>query len=172
MRKNADHPLLQLTLMRMREFIREPEAVFWSMIFPIALAAGLGIAFRSRPPEVLKVAAVTPKMNFRRVRTLLTLTSGYHVDDLVRMARDQHEMDGDEQPQEAETPQMHHAGAIIAAEQNRQKMQLDWFVDGESGQHHHDSEDDHAGVCETLQTIIEIRRRRRLAKARIVGKLA
>src|SRR5690349_24937747 len=62
MRKNADHPLLQLTLMRMREFIREPEAVFWSMIFPIALAAGLGIAFRSRPPEVLKVAAVTPQL--------------------------------------------------------------------------------------------------------------
>ena len=40
--KLADHPLAQLTLMRMREFIREPEAVFWSMIFPIALAAGLG----------------------------------------------------------------------------------------------------------------------------------
>jgi hypothetical protein len=26
------------------------------------LAAGLGIAFRSRPPEVLKVAAVTPRL--------------------------------------------------------------------------------------------------------------
>src|SRR5690349_23637679 len=59
-RKFTDHALVQLTLMRMREFIREPEAVFWSMIFPIALAAGLGIAFRSRPPEVLRVAAVTP----------------------------------------------------------------------------------------------------------------
>ena len=32
----SNHPLLQLTLMRMREFLREPEAVFWSMIFPIA----------------------------------------------------------------------------------------------------------------------------------------
>jgi len=58
----SNHPLLQLTLMRMREFIREPEAVFWSMIFPIALAAGLGIAFRNRPPEVLKVATVTPRL--------------------------------------------------------------------------------------------------------------
>src|ERR1041385_6353848 len=57
-----NHPLFQLTLMRMREFIREPEALFWSMIFPIALAAGLGIAFRNRPPEVLKVAAVTPRL--------------------------------------------------------------------------------------------------------------
>ena len=58
----SNHPLFQLTLMRMREFIREPEALFWSMIFPIALAAGLGIAFRNRPPEVLKVAAVTPQL--------------------------------------------------------------------------------------------------------------
>lgn len=58
----TDHSLVQLTLMRMREFIREPEALFWSMIFPIALAAGLGIAFRNRPPEVLKVAAATPRI--------------------------------------------------------------------------------------------------------------
>jgi ABC-2 type transport system permease protein len=58
----SNHPLVQLTLMRMREFIREPEALFWSMIFPLALAAGLGIAFRNRPPEVLKVAAVTPRL--------------------------------------------------------------------------------------------------------------
>jgi ABC-2 type transport system permease protein len=58
----TDHALVQLTLMRMREFIREPEALFWSMIFPIALAAGLGIAFRNRPPEVIKVAAVTPRL--------------------------------------------------------------------------------------------------------------
>ena len=58
----SNHPLFQLTLMRMREFLREPEALFWAMIFPIALAAGLGIAFRNRPPEVLKIAAVTPRL--------------------------------------------------------------------------------------------------------------
>jgi ABC-type multidrug transport system permease subunit len=58
----SNHPLFQLTLMRMREFIREPEALFWAMIFPIALAAGLGIAFRNRPPEILKIAAVTPRL--------------------------------------------------------------------------------------------------------------
>jgi len=58
----SNYPLVQLTLMRMREFIREPEALFWSMIFPLALAAGLGIAFRNRPPEILRVAAVTPRL--------------------------------------------------------------------------------------------------------------
>jgi ABC-2 type transport system permease protein len=58
----ADHPLVQLTLVRFREFIREPEALFWVFIFPILLAAGLGIAFRNRPPEVLKIAVVTPEL--------------------------------------------------------------------------------------------------------------
>src|ERR1700687_4818691 len=61
-RRFTDHALVQLTLMRMREFIREPEALFWSMIFPLALAAGLGIAFRNRPPEIRKIAAVTPRL--------------------------------------------------------------------------------------------------------------
>ena len=58
----ADHPLVQLTLVRFREFMREPEALFWVFIFPILLAAGLGIAFRNRPADVLPVAAVTPQL--------------------------------------------------------------------------------------------------------------
>jgi ABC-2 type transport system permease protein len=58
----ADHPLVQLTLVRFREFMREPEALFWVFAFPILLAAGLGIAFRNRPAEVLKIAAVTPQL--------------------------------------------------------------------------------------------------------------
>jgi ABC-type multidrug transport system permease subunit len=41
---------------------REPEAVFWIFIFPILLAAGLGIAFRNRPADVLPVAATTPQL--------------------------------------------------------------------------------------------------------------
>src|SRR5713226_8905315 len=58
----ADHPLVQLTLVRFREFVREPEALFWVFAFPILLAAGLGIAFRNRPAEVLQIAAVTPEL--------------------------------------------------------------------------------------------------------------
>lgn len=54
-----DHPLVQLTLVRYREFYREPEAVFWVFIFPVLLTAGLGIAFRSRAPERIPVALVT-----------------------------------------------------------------------------------------------------------------
>lgn len=47
--------LIELTLVRLREFIREPEAVFWTFVFPLLLAAGLGIAFRNRPPETVRI---------------------------------------------------------------------------------------------------------------------
>jgi len=58
----ADHPLVQLTLVRFREFVREPEALFWVFVFPLLLAAGLGIAFRNRPPDVVRIATVTPEL--------------------------------------------------------------------------------------------------------------
>jgi ABC transporter DrrB family efflux protein len=38
------------------EFIREPEAIFWVFVFPVLMALGLGIAFRNRPVESLRVA--------------------------------------------------------------------------------------------------------------------
>jgi len=68
----ADHSLVQLTLVRFREFLREPEALFWVFAFPMLLAAGLGIAFRNRPAEVLRIAAVTPELaqSLRREKLL------------------------------------------------------------------------------------------------------
>ena len=54
----TEHPLVQLTRVRYREFFREPEAVFWVFIFPVLLAAGLGIAFRNRAPERTVVGIV------------------------------------------------------------------------------------------------------------------
>jgi ABC-2 type transport system permease protein len=50
-RRWTDRSLVQLTLVRYREFLREPEAVFWVFLFPILLAAGLGVAFRGRPAD-------------------------------------------------------------------------------------------------------------------------
>jgi ABC-type multidrug transport system permease subunit len=45
------HPLNELFKARIREFIREPETIFWVYAFPVLLAIGLGVAFRNRPPE-------------------------------------------------------------------------------------------------------------------------
>ena len=53
-----DAQIVQLTLVRFREFLREPEALFWVFIFPVLLTAGLGLAFRSKPEDVALVAVV------------------------------------------------------------------------------------------------------------------
>ena len=54
--------LYQLTRTRFLLIVREPEAIFWIFIFPILLAAGLGIAFRNRPADVLQVGATTTQL--------------------------------------------------------------------------------------------------------------
>jgi ABC-type multidrug transport system permease subunit len=44
-RGGAHHPLVELTLARLREFVREPEAIFWAFIFPIIMSVALAVAF-------------------------------------------------------------------------------------------------------------------------------
>lgn len=51
----SNTPLCQLTLARIREFIREPAAIFWVYGFPLLLAIALGVAFRNRPVEKIHV---------------------------------------------------------------------------------------------------------------------
>jgi len=51
----SSHPLFQLLVARLREFYREPEALFWVYGFPLIMALGLGIAFWNRKPEALRV---------------------------------------------------------------------------------------------------------------------
>lgn len=54
--QTRSHPLAQLVLSRLREFYREPEAVFWVYGFPLLMVVGLGIAFRNKPVERITVA--------------------------------------------------------------------------------------------------------------------
>ena len=54
--------LYQLTMVRFRLFLREPEAIFWIFFFPILLAVGLGIAFRNRPADVLPVGTTATEV--------------------------------------------------------------------------------------------------------------
>jgi ABC-2 type transport system permease protein len=75
-RRWSEHPLVQLTQVRYREFFREPEAVFWVFIFPVLLAAGLGIAFRNRAPDIASVAVVN------------TDTSAVRTAEALRRSRD------------------------------------------------------------------------------------
>lgn len=57
-RSFRDHPLFQLTAVRFLEFVREPEILFWVFIFPVLLTAGLGLAFRTRAPDQVKVGVL------------------------------------------------------------------------------------------------------------------
>src|SRR3954452_24720853 len=50
------HPLVELTLTRIREFLREREAVFWVFVFPVLMTFALGIAFRNTAPDKTLVA--------------------------------------------------------------------------------------------------------------------
>src|ERR1051325_5712802 len=50
------HPLVELTLMRVREFLREKEAVFWVFVFPVLMTFALGIGFRTTAPDKTLVA--------------------------------------------------------------------------------------------------------------------
>jgi ABC-type multidrug transport system permease subunit len=48
-------PLLELTKARIREFYREPGAVFWVFGFPVIMLVALGLAFRNAPPPEPRV---------------------------------------------------------------------------------------------------------------------
>ncbi|HVE72827.1 MAG TPA: ABC transporter permease [Thermoanaerobaculia bacterium] len=47
--------LTELTVFRLKEFIREPDAVFWVFVFPLLLTLALGFAFREKPPDRIPV---------------------------------------------------------------------------------------------------------------------
>ena len=49
------HPIIELSLARLREWVREPEAIFWAFVFPIVMSVALAVAFpgqESRPVVV------------------------------------------------------------------------------------------------------------------------
>lgn len=79
MASDARHPILELTQARFKEFLREPEAVFWTFIFPILLAAGLGLAFRSRPAEHVRVALLDSPRS-AQIQALLAGDSSLTID--------------------------------------------------------------------------------------------
>lgn len=66
-RGRASHPLVELTLSRLREFAREPEVMFWVFIFPMLVAFALGIAFRNTEPEKIRVAVESGNSSFNGI---------------------------------------------------------------------------------------------------------
>lgn len=65
------HPLVELTLARLREFLREPEAVFWVFVFPVLLAFALGLAFRNNAPEPVRIAVETNDESSQNIDSII-----------------------------------------------------------------------------------------------------
>ncbi len=69
------HPLIQLILSHIREFLREPGSVFWSFGFPVFMALGLGVAFSGKK-ELLHSVALVPSYIAEDTLISNTLFSG------------------------------------------------------------------------------------------------
>src|SRR5687768_17009130 len=86
------HPLIELTLARFREFLREPEAVFWVFMFPVIMTCALGIAFRSRGQEPV-IAGIVEQAGADEIARALESAGEFTVrriapDDVDRAVRD------------------------------------------------------------------------------------
>ena len=80
-RGGAHHPLIELALARLREFVREPEALFWAFVFPILMSIALAIAFPgggSKPA----VVAIEPGPGSAAIRQTLFATPGITIRDV------------------------------------------------------------------------------------------
>src|SRR5687768_11084646 len=89
----VSHPLVELTLTRFREFLREPEALFWSFLFPIIMTCALGAAFGSGDaPRVIVGVAQTP--GSAAVTATLEAAGGFMIRDVAMDAIDSTLRDG------------------------------------------------------------------------------
>jgi len=59
-----------LLVVRMKEMFREPEAIFWTFLFPVLLALGLGIAFRDKQPDPAHIV-IAEQQGADRIAALL-----------------------------------------------------------------------------------------------------
>jgi ABC-type multidrug transport system permease subunit len=83
------HPLLELTKARLREFFREPGMIFWVFGFPIVMAVGLGLAFRSQPPEKPAVAVLAPEGSTQAAEAAVRALLGSEAIAAVRLPEDE-----------------------------------------------------------------------------------
>ena len=80
-RGGAHHPLVELTLARLREFVREPDALFWSFFFPIVMSVAMAIAFPSQGAQPVRVG-VPPGAHADMLRKALSANPNVVVRDV------------------------------------------------------------------------------------------
>jgi ABC-2 type transport system permease protein len=80
--------LFELTLARFRLFFREPSAVFWTFGFPVILSVALGIAFRNRPPDPVRIAVESGPGADRTLKALASPQVRATVEDAATASKD------------------------------------------------------------------------------------
>ncbi len=81
-RGGARHPIVELTLTRLREFVREPEALFWTFVFPIIMSVVMAMAFPSRGAQPVPVG-VAPGPRADAVRQTLAQAPAVALRDIA-----------------------------------------------------------------------------------------
>lgn len=82
------HPLIELTLTRLREFVREPEALFWAFVFPVVMSVAMAVAFPNRGTTPV-VVGVSGAGDTASARHALTAVPGITVKDIAREDEEQ-----------------------------------------------------------------------------------
>lgn len=62
--------LRELTVARIKEMLRTPEALFWVFVFPVILALALGLAFREKAPEKIPIGLIEEEGSAETLRAL------------------------------------------------------------------------------------------------------
>jgi len=75
------HPLVELTLARLREFAREPEALFWAFLFPIVMSVAMAVAFPAGRGQTVRVG-VAPGEQSEALRQTLAAAKDIVVRDV------------------------------------------------------------------------------------------
>ncbi len=69
--KPSRHPIYHMTMARILEFLRQPDAVFWSYFFPVLMVLALGLAF-SRRQESTVMIDIVDKEFYATIQAALT----------------------------------------------------------------------------------------------------
>jgi ABC transporter DrrB family efflux protein len=93
-RGGAYAPLVELTLARVREFLREPEALFWTFVFPILISIALALAFPSSTGRDV-IVGVSPGAGTESLREALAAAAGVVVREVAADAEQRALREGD-----------------------------------------------------------------------------
>ena len=108
-------PLWQLTIARVREFYRQPEAIFWVYAFPLLLAIALGVAFRDKPIE----------------KILIDVQAGDAADDLADQLRKDGRFKVEKHPADEAMKRLEQGNTevVVAREGTADKPRYDYIFD-------------------------------------------